>query len=683
MSKDILNPFSVTKAIEFSYDEIYEYWVDFDSKNSVEHFLNTSELLPKYILGSRGCGKTHLLRYFSLKTRLKKFKNNTQELINKDKYIGFYNTFGVLNSGNFNGQFLKEDQWLQIFKIYFEFYLCEILVYDLIELLNNSVDDESRKWEKDVITIIEDTLNVNTLNSEKLFFNKLSELLNYFQSKRSIIDREIILAAFTREFDYKKIEIPFIPGEFIKNIIFDISIKVNFFNDVKFIFILDEYDKLLEWQKIYINTLIWDKKPPMTFWIGARTYGYKTRETLTKGTTLASGSDMQEVHLDEYYRKDEKIYKLFSQKLIEKRLRKFYGNNINDVDNIYHKFKNRFEKYSEEVLLTKLKANVKEYAHITKLKDSLKEYCAQYNIVIENLLFKTDENALYQKYNFLLFYKKWYKEKNKKNIDFVRLSEEVKQSFIDYLNKDRNEHNKLINKSKKDLLSQLATENGIKNYEYVGLDNFIDLSNGNARSLILLLKNIIENSNIRGEKPLEEGGQISLDAQYMAVYKVAEWYYNDAEIFGDNLKVFYKNIRRLTDYLKLYRISDNLTESSVLGFSYNKKEVSAAINDNLDILRDYSIIIESNNMRKGKNALGIGEPQYHLNPIMSPLWNLPTSVRGTPIFSNETMRFIFDETIKEEEYNKFYKTRKDKLNAPFVEKQIPVKTKPNLFNLDD
>ncbi|KFC23655.1 ORC-CDC6 family AAA ATPase [Epilithonimonas lactis] len=678
MSKNISNPFSVTKAIEFSYDEIYEYWVDYDSKNSVEHFLNTSEILPKYVLGSRGCGKTHLLRYFSLKTRLKKYDNNSEELVSNDNFIGFYNTFGVLNSGNFNGKFLDEEQWLQIFKIYFEYYLCEIFIYDLIELLKNLNNAEATYWEKDVTKIIDATINFNKSSNEKISFHTLSDLLNYFQSQKSKIDKEIILAAFTREFNYSNIEIPFTPGEFIKNIIYEISTKINFFSNIKFIFILDEYDKLLEWQKIYINTLVWDKKPPMTFWIGARTYGYKTRETLTKGTTLASGSDMQEIHLDEYYRKDEKTYKIFSKKLIEKRLRKYYHNEIDDVEK---NFERKFEKYTEDSLIFKLREKEKEYSHIQNLREVLKQNISNHELIIQNLLYQTNDNPLFQKYNILLFYKKWYK--SKKNIDFVDISEKVKSSFIKYLEGTKSDHTNLVNKSKKDLISQLATENGLKNYEYVGLDNFIELSYGNTRSLILLLKNTIENSNIRGEKPLSENGRISLDAQYMAVYKVAEWYYNDAEIFGDNLKVFYKNIRRLSDYLKLYRITDNLTETSVLGFSYNKKEVSAEINDNIEVLRDYSILIESDNKRKGKNGLGIGEPQYHLNPIMSPLWNLPTSVRGTPTFSNETMKYIFDEKIKEEEYLKFYKARKTKLTAPFLEKEVEIKIKPNLFNLDD
>lgn len=682
MSKDISNPFAITKATEFSYNEIYEYWVDFDGKNSVEYLLNTSEILPKYILGSRGCGKTHLLRYFSLKTRLKKFNNKSEELIVKDQFIGIYNTFGVLNSGNFNGSFLNNEQWLQVFKIYFEFYLCEIFIYDLIELLDNITDNIKVSWEHDVINIFEEALHFNSLDSEKNSFGGLKDLLNYFQSKRSIIDKEIILAAFTRGFDYSKMELNLIPGEFIKNIIWQISSKIDFFEDVKFIFILDEYDKLLEWQKIYINTLVWDKKPPMTFWIGARTYGYKTRETLTAGTTLASGSDMQEVHLDDFYRKDEKVYKLFSKKLIEKRIKKFYHSKEDlSTGNIYEKFERKFENYDENVLLEKLKNNKKEYTHIINLRALLKERCDKYEIVIQNLLYRTDNNALYQKYNFLLFYKKWYQSKKKPKINFIEISENVKNSYINYLQKEKSDHKSLINKFKKDLLSQLAIENGIKNYEYVGLDNFIELSNGNTRSLILLLKNTIENSNIRGEKPLSENGFISLDSQYMAAYKVAEWYYNDAEIFGNDLKVFYKNIRRLTDYLKLYRITDNLTETSVLGFSFNKKEVSSKIDDNLTTLHEYSILIKSNNTRKGKNGLGIGEPQYNLNPILSPLWNLPTNVRGTPSFSNKTMNFIFDETIKEDDYNKFYKARKTAFNAPFIESDL--KIEPNLFNQDD
>ena len=55
------NPFNVTKASEYSDEQINKYWVSMGDDN----ILDTSDYTPKYILGGKGCGKTHMLRYYS------------------------------------------------------------------------------------------------------------------------------------------------------------------------------------------------------------------------------------------------------------------------------------------------------------------------------------------------------------------------------------------------------------------------------------------------------------------------------------------------------------------------------------------------------------------------------------------------------------------------------------------
>ena len=62
-----INPFSVVKANEFSYEQILKYWVDYGEieEGGFISSLNPKELMPKYVLGSKGCGKTHILKSYS------------------------------------------------------------------------------------------------------------------------------------------------------------------------------------------------------------------------------------------------------------------------------------------------------------------------------------------------------------------------------------------------------------------------------------------------------------------------------------------------------------------------------------------------------------------------------------------------------------------------------------------
>lgn len=681
MFNEIENPFSVTKAIEFSDSEIFQYWVDLyvDKDNNIEFLLNPSEYLPKYIIGSRGCGKTHLLRYFSTQSKLLKYNNNVRKLLKDEKYIGIYNTFSILNSSKFKGDYLSFEQWQQIFNIYFELYLTEILLNDIKKLINITGEKITNSFFGDVKKLF--------INHDALIFQNIDELISHIIGEKNKIEKELINATFNRKFSYDSININFISGEFVISLANLIKEKIELFDDIKFIFILDEYDKLLDWQKIYINTLVWDKKPPITFWIGARTYGYNSRQTLT-GATLKSGSDFQEILLDDYIR-ENKNYKEFSKQLVVKRLEKYYSERQKvDSKLILENFISKFIVYDEKLIIKELieKVKDKEYVHVRDLKFSLKkekdviknqlsikendlDFNDKINDYIEgiitNLVSETEDNPIIQKYNFFYFYKLWFQNRNNKKINFLNLSVEVNKNCIDYMNGKDSYHKVINEKWKKDLISQLLIENRLKNFEYTGFDSFIELSNGNVRSLILLLKNTIENSSIRGEKPLEDNGFISIDSQYLSAYRVAEWYYNDAEIFGDEAKKLYSSIKKLTDYLKLYRASNNLPEKNVLGFYFREKEVSVEVSECIKLLEEYSFLIKSDNGRKEKSGIGIEESKYYLNPIMSPLWNLSMVVGGTPLFTSDLMKVIFD--LKHNDlFEKTYKDRKSELNAPFV-----------------
>ena len=64
-----LNPFKVIKATNLQDDNIVKYWVDiFNSETEQNSFLKLlapEVATPMIILGGKGSGKTHILRYYS------------------------------------------------------------------------------------------------------------------------------------------------------------------------------------------------------------------------------------------------------------------------------------------------------------------------------------------------------------------------------------------------------------------------------------------------------------------------------------------------------------------------------------------------------------------------------------------------------------------------------------------
>ena len=84
------NPFALVKASDFSDAQIRELWVELGApmiNKIIEPQLRTS----KYILGGKGTGKTHLLRYHSYQVaRLRYPKESGLETVVRQKYLGIF-----------------------------------------------------------------------------------------------------------------------------------------------------------------------------------------------------------------------------------------------------------------------------------------------------------------------------------------------------------------------------------------------------------------------------------------------------------------------------------------------------------------------------------------------------------------------------------------------------------------
>ena len=685
MTLELENPFSVTKATEFNDSEINEYWVNFNTadEQSIEAKLNPQEFLAKYVIGGKGCGKTHILRYFSYSLQKIRHSNDIQKLLNDDKYIGLYSVLHGLNSARFKEKGIPESEWQSIFEYYFELYIVDSLLHTINEIFQslNIGKSVEQSIVKNILSIFRTSYN--------LFDLTINGLKEYLTILRKSIDYQILNAPFNRKLDYDNVQILFTPGDLIFGIPTIIESKINEFIGVKFIYIFDEYEKLFEWQKKFINTMVWDKKTPVTFWIGARRYGYTTRETKT-GESLVNGSEYQEVFLDEIMRLDKAVYKKFAETLYSKRLQKYYQNkglNVSGED-IKDKFKGRFEAYQEEKLLSEIikKNNKKEYKHLVDLRQRLisgiKENIAldlkkvsQIDSIIKAIVKNTDSNPLFQKYKIFFLYKEWFQSKNDKG--FNEIISLLNKEFLLFKSKKDSLFDEIKEKRKQDFIAHLCKDNNIKNSEYLGVDKFIDLSEANPRTFLLILKKVIEYSKIKGEKPLEDGGEISLYSQYLAIYDTSRWFYEDSKPLGKKGREIEDSIKNLSDYFIIQRFCDKPIETSISCFSVKLLGLSQNALDCINLLETHSIIIEDKDGRKNRSS-GIKESSFQINKILASIWNLPIIERGVISLRKEVAEAIFDVDFQSK-FTKLYNVRKNELNAPSFGKKIKDENQITLF----
>lgn len=670
MKNELDNPFSVTKATEFSDEEINEYWVSFNIKadKSFETILNPTEFLPKYLIGGKGCGKTHILRYFSFPLQKIRYKENIQDILSSDKYIGFYSVLHGLNSSRFEGKGVSEAEWGSVFEYYFELYICDNLlrtVQEIFSLLKLNPANEEE--------LIKNILKTFGNYKEIKGVSSITHLIDFLSELRRKIDSQVLNAAFTRKLEFDEVKVLFSPGDLLFGIPKHISNCVEQLNDVKFIYIFDEYEKLFGWQKKFVNSLVWDKKKPVTFWVGARRYGYTTRETKS-GEVMISGSEFQEVNLDVLIRSNEELYKQFAEKLYINRLIKYYESKGLKVKphEVNKGFCERFEPYDEKKILSEIanKNKKKEYKHLKELKKKLlvgiKSGLAldlkdsNVDEVVNAITLNTDNNPLEQKYKLFFLYGLWYRAK--KGEAFQKIIETVNSEFSLFKDNKPSKYDDIVDKRKKDLIAQLTKENNVKNTEYSGIGEFIRISEGNARCFILILKKAVEFAKIRGEKPLEEGGKISLDSQYLAVYETARWFYEDAELVGETGKNMYNSLKRLTDYFMLERFCDKPVETTLSCFYLKTDDLSKNSLACIETMKMHSVLIEDTDGRIPKDS-GRKEKMFQINKVLAPLWNLPTVERGSLSLNSEVAELIFNPDHSTR-FDQLYKIRKSQLNAP-------------------
>jgi len=674
--KNLENPFSVLKATEFTNEEIKEYWVDFGhGKNSVFNFLNPTTDLPKYLLGSKGTGKTHILKYASYPLQKLKANNDFNKIL-EEKYIGLYYELYGYNASRFKGKGIDQDQWNTVFEYYLDLFLADKLLKTYSEFFDFfKVNDDLLQ------SVLKGINNLFNQTESPLECKSIKELIDYISLLRKKIDSEINNVAFTRKFNLSEIKSLFTPGDLIFGIPELISQQVIQLKDVKIIYILDEIEKLEEWQKVYINTLVWDKRKPVTFWLGMRTWGYTT--WTTKSTELIrDGHEFNKIDLDSFISNNQELYPEFVSNLCVNRLTKYFSKRGISIEakNIKKDFEDKFEQYSEESVVEYFSnlGKRKELAHITKLKEKLK-YVIKPEKAINSFVAKLiddEENVLFQKYKFFKFYKDWYNlDSDNKRLKRQWTLENIMFAINDEFRKYKTGSNsivfeEIVDKRKKDFIAQICVENNepARNIEHSGIDSFIERSQCNPRNFLMILMKCVEIGNLRNEKTLEPEGKVSLETQYRALYDTAEWFYKTIEIKGEEAKKLYDSLQFLSDILKLYRYCDKPTETSVFGFSITHEDLSNEAKRQIGDMETYSIIVKDIKGRKERNT-SREENRYFLNKTLCPLWGLPIKKRGILDLNRETANLIFNYTLKNQ-FESSYKKIRSKLVAPFLKEEL-------------
>lgn len=642
------NPFDITKAVDFTNEEIATHWVNIDG-NGFEGLLKPTSPMPIIIRGSKGSGKTHIMRYFSYELQKIRHKADLRSGLEKDKFIGIYIRCSGFNAEMFSGKGYNEDTWATIHSYFWELWIGELLLSNLIDLRNNNI-----LTEEDELIITNKIEHLFNSPSENQLSKDFYELKNKFIKLQNEVVYEI------QNFIFKsnrilKIDIQLSPTKITYGVPSILKEKVPFFKNKCVLYLIDELENFSKPQQQLVQSLLREKPNSCSFRIGSRLHGIRTYQILGGIEENRPGAEFEEIILDEFLRELEG-YKDFVRKICENRLR------LSGFPN-YQLFQSLIAVETTDTLIERIlkRKSTQNKTHLTKLSKALKTAKISEDIInkiISNLT--CDEDIVLERTMLLLFYRYW----RKRSVGLLEESNRICQNAKLFMaTKDRdNEFAKVLDKFKLDIIDSLARDANI-DIPYYGFDKLVQLSCGTPRTMLNLLKYAFNNDYFNsGNLPFMKNHKLSIKSQQAGIDSTINWFFEENRISSYNGIKPTDAAIRLGNYLRELRFSDVPSQCSIGIFSVNLEELSHGTREIFNQLVNHSYIIEVKSRREKNNNNKV--KVFQLNHILLPKWELPLGKRGLIELNKELAEAIFSFENPENACSIIAKKIKE-YNAPF------------------
>lgn len=658
--ENIPNPFDLIRAADYSDLQIKDFWVDFKGQE-LQALLEPTSKTSMHILGGKGSGKTHLMRYCSYPVQKLRFSSNSIDGLVDQGYIGIFLRANTLDTGKFSGKGQDTEKWGTLFNYYFELRLVENLILTLMDLskLDGKLELELNSLASDVVLLLDEQ------PAEKP--NTLAGLLEFIISLRKAVDLSVNNCVFTRTLNVK---ILLSPGSLLFGVPALVTKRLKKLEKLRFIYLVDEVENLTIEQQKFLNTLIRHSLEPCSFRLGARLYGIKTLSNYGTDEENKEGSEFKALHLDQILRSKGEAFKEFSRELCAKRLEDGgFANKPGEQKGLKDLLQSFFETYSSEnyyyshtkELVGAAKSSERPY--FKKLRDQL--HSKNTNNAVATVteakkiisLLSVHEHPLIEKANIFMLYQDWYRGKN-----LIESAELISEECRSFLAGEPGRHKTLYGHFAIDLLAQLY-----RDYKqaptplYAGFDSFVRMSACVPRNLLVILQNVYKWASFNGDRPFRDG-PIPIPTQSEAVIQSAGFFFDEDARPGADVPSVQRAVERLAEYLREVRFSSKPVEVSPLAFSLDVSKLSETAKYNLKRAENWSYIFRHPKGRPNANSKRVDE-KYQLNPMLSPKWDLPVSVRGDVRLPHGVAEAIFG-TLDSSDFQKELNEATSGMKAP-------------------
>lgn len=607
------NPFDDFNANVLDPKMIMQYWFSPFNSASLKGFSEKKfyeQKMPIILQGSRGSGKTTILKYFSFPVQKERAAQNgvslTQQLAN-DKGVGFY--------------LRCDDSFLNMFKMIFdtsnslttavfEHYVELFFLKNILDMLS-AIEFDSDCENLDDIACKTDILACG-YEIEHLDFLAISELV---KGELHYINSYINNSIFTMEkFKPKRLLKLYEISEKLINVI---AQNTPAFSDVNFLFLIDEFENLPTELQILFNTIIKFCRPHISLRVGRRSENIVTTATINCNEYLREGHDYKLIILDETQSTQELKHYLrgIAQKRLESLKIPFVSNDI-------------IELLGEKEDLDK------ECSIVAGEKKLHMQYILTSNIVLRKdfalckriiTIISNNDNKIAEMLNALWVVRS-------KEEDLIGVANETRAAMeaffqgtahpkvqkyrLDYSNKYRY------------ALTAVLCSAYRKDKLYYSFNTICHLSEGNARTFINLCRAIINDALFYEKKDFTSTGRISFIAQARAIKEYANNEFNSVCSIiqdGDSIR---RLIQNLGNIFKEFHKDRAVRYPETNQFVFDPNRLSMSTKEIIGTAESWSLIKKKGKLQRSSLNIAAQSDIYTINKIFSPLFNISYRTRG-------------------------------------------------------
>lgn len=656
---DHTNPFSLVRASDITDAQINSLWVELGAA-IINAVIEPTSPISKYILGGKGTGKTHLLRYHSYPVaRLRSHKLSGMGSVKKMGYLAVFLRATGLDAARFEIPGESPAKWQTLFGIYLELKLAELVLDALSEIKATSPD-----FDFDDASFLK-LLNESVDNEGLTACETIHEVKSWVEAERRSIDHAVNNAAFSGELN---VRVPFALGALCLPLKRAMCAWNDDLKDIPLIYMLDEIENFSGVQQVVVNSLIRYGEGLATFRVSGRLYALKNKLTIG-GEENREGAEFKMVRLDDMLTKNLR-FRDFARQFVHKRLGFNYRGGSTGLQ---FEPKSCLEEINSddfyEGAFSVLNVDKEDRDFINNFKIMLTSSFVNAGvkgwdagIVSKIVSILTDDHpVILQKLNILLFCKK-FTAKNQALFIAKNISEDARAFMLKPLGRKSGYAN-AYGHYKWDLFAQLCRDSKrASGVPYAGFDTFISMACGNPRNLLIVLGRVYELAAFR-ELDFINGPPVSVGLQTTAAAEAARFMFERDTNYGTASDAARMATERLASLLRTARFALKIPEVSPLAVSFSDADLTLDARTTLDLALKYSFMFEIDEGRPDRNSERVNR-KIQLNPMLSPRWQLPIGRRGDISLSSELLNSIFG-VAHSTEFDVLLRVLANKWNNPF------------------